>query len=148
MNISVANKEDLQTILNLQYLAFQSEARMLNNYNIPPLKQTIIDIEKEYDSGTILKAVDESGSIIGSVRGQLRDNTLHIGKLIVAYDYRRRGVGSSLLKYIETLYPNARYELFTSSYSVDNIRLYVSLGYKRCGEKQLVNDITLIYLEK
>ena len=41
MNIEKAEREDLQEILDLQYLAYQSEARLLNNMDIPPLKQTL-----------------------------------------------------------------------------------------------------------
>lgn len=33
--------EDLQHILQLQYLSYKSEAEILKNNNIPPLKQTI-----------------------------------------------------------------------------------------------------------
>jgi hypothetical protein len=37
MRIIKANREDLQGILNLQYLAYQSEAVLYNNFNILPL---------------------------------------------------------------------------------------------------------------
>lgn len=47
MNIEKAEIEDLQEILDLQYLAYQSEARLLNNMDIPPLKQTLEDVFKE-----------------------------------------------------------------------------------------------------
>ena len=37
----------------------------------------------EYKKGIILKALDEKGKIIGSVRGYLEDGTVYIGKLMV-----------------------------------------------------------------
>ncbi|MGN0677471.1 MAG: hypothetical protein ACI4K5_06975 [Ruminococcus sp.] len=68
MIIKKASKEDLQEILDLQYLAYQSEAKLFNNTDIPPLRQVISDIEKEYRKGFILKALDTKNKIIGSVR--------------------------------------------------------------------------------
>ena len=42
--IKKAQKEDLEKILELQYLAYQSEARLFDNMDIPPLKQTIEEV--------------------------------------------------------------------------------------------------------
>ena len=41
MNITAANKEDLKSILRLQYPAWQSEADLFGTRDIPPLKQTL-----------------------------------------------------------------------------------------------------------
>ena len=43
-----ADKGDLSEILDLQYLAYQSEAKLFGNEDIPPLKQTLLDVEKQY----------------------------------------------------------------------------------------------------
>ena len=59
MIITKATKEDLSEILQLQYLSYQSEAKLLNNFDIPPLKQTLQEVQNEYDNGTRLKVLDE-----------------------------------------------------------------------------------------
>lgn len=46
-SISKANMDDLQEILNLQYLAYQSEAALFGNKDIPPLKQTLDEVIEE-----------------------------------------------------------------------------------------------------
>ncbi|WAW00935.1 hypothetical protein NB644_08280 [Oxalobacter formigenes] len=46
MRILKAQPEDLGIILALQYRAFRSEARLLGNERIPPLMQTLKDLEK------------------------------------------------------------------------------------------------------
>lgn len=83
LRILKAQPEDLGIILALQYRAFRSEARLLGNERIPPLMQTLKDLEKEYREGIVLKAVDEVGVIIGSVRAREKGDTLHIAKLMV-----------------------------------------------------------------
>lgn len=83
MIIKKAEKNDLQKILDLQYLAYQSEAKLFNNPNIPPLRQTLVEVESEYQKGVVLKAVDENNTIIGSVRAYYDNDTVYIGKLMV-----------------------------------------------------------------
>lgn len=146
MTISRANREDLRAILELQYLAYQSEAEIYGG-DIPPLKQTPNEIENEYDSGVILKAADENGALIGSVRAYTEGGSVYIGKLIVHPKHRRKGIGTALLSAVEALYPDMRYELFTGSRSVKNIALYERLGYGIFAEKR-IDGLEFVYLEK
>lgn len=148
MEILKAEHSDLKEILELQYLAYQSEAQLLNNNNIPPLKQTLSELEQEYQVGTILKAVNDDGVIIGSVRAYTKNDTLFIGKLIVHPDYQGQGIGTKLLLEIEKVCPEKRYELFTSDKSLKNIKLYERLGYNRFREQNIAPGLNLIFLEK
>lgn len=72
MEISKAEKEDLPQILSLQYLAYQSEAELFKSKDIPPLKQTLNELEEEFDRGLILKLTSDDNKIIGSVRAKFR----------------------------------------------------------------------------
>ncbi len=146
--IQKAQKNDLEAILELQYLAYQSEAKLLNNPDIPPLKQTLENVVNEFQKGIILKAVDENNVIIGSVRAYSENGNVHIGKLIVHPQKQRNGIGTKLLLEIEKEYPNRRYELFTSTKSMGNIRLYERLGYKIFKEKPITKELQFVYLEK
>lgn len=148
MNIKKAEREDLQDILDLQYLAYQSEARMFNNMDIPPLKQTLEEVFNEYEKGIILKALDEKGKIIGSVRGYLEDKTVHIGKLMVHPQHQGKGIGTKLLLRIEREFAGYRYELFTSTKSKKNIELYEKLGYKVFSQRKISEELRFVYLEK
>lgn len=80
------------------------------------------------DLETILKMTDDSGEIVGSVRAHEDNGTVYIGKLMVHPDQQKRGYGSRLLSAIEECFPCKRYELFTSTRSEDNIRLYKKNG--------------------
>ena len=149
MNTKIFKAEptDLSAILQLQYLAYQSEAELFGSRDIPPLRQTLDEVIEEYNSGIILKMTD-GDKIIGSVRAKECDGTVYIGKLMVHPDYRCRGYGSRLLTEIEHYFPNKRCELFTSTRSVNNIRLYQKAGYKPFKEKAINDELTFIYMEK
>lgn len=146
--IEKAQKEDLEEILKLQYLAYRSEAKLFGNMDIPPLKQTIGEVYGEFQKGTILKAVDDGGVIIGSVRAYQDGGTVYIGKLMVHPSKQGQGMGTKLLLEMEKQYPNQRYELFTSTRSKKNIALYEKLGYKIFDKKQVTEELRFVYMEK
>ncbi len=143
-----ADKGDLSEILDLQYLAYQSEARLFDDEDIPPLKQTLVDVENEYQRGIVLKVLDEDGAIIGSVRAFCDNGTVYIGKLMVHPSKQGQGLGTKLLLEIEKQYPKQRYELFTSTRSEKNIALYQKLGYKIFDAKQVTEELRFVYMEK
>lgn len=99
-------------------------------------------------TGTIIKAEEINGKIVGSVRDYLKNNTVHIGKLIVHPDLQRRGIETRLLLEMQRIYPDKRYELFTSTRSLHNIKIYQNLGNIIFKEEAVDNELIFIYLEK
>lgn len=85
--ITKTARKDLEEILQLQYLAYQSEAALFGNKDIPPLKETIEEVIAEF-------------------------------------------------------------ELFTSTRSVDNIRLYESVGYREFDRRAVDDELVFVYMEK
>jgi hypothetical protein len=87
MKIQRALVEDAETILKLQKRAYRSEAEIYNDYNIPPVMQTLDEIKQEFMHYVFLKAVEETETIIGSVRACLEKETAYIGRLMVKPEY-------------------------------------------------------------
>ncbi len=148
MPIDPARIEDAAEILALQKMAYRSEAERYGDFTIPPLTQTQAEIESEFDRKLFLRA-KMGGTIIGSVRAELRDGTCHIGRLIVHPDWQNRGIGSRLLREIEAHFPSAkRFELFTGERSERNLHLYQKSGYRIFKREPLNGRTMLVYLEK
>ncbi len=148
ISIKIAQEEDLEKILQLQYLAYQSEAKLFDDPDIPPLKQTIEDVTDEFDKGIILKATDENGNIVGSVRAYSENKSAYISKLMVHPENQGKGIGTKLLCAIEKEFSCNRYELFTSTKSIGNIKLYERLGYKIFKTEQITEELQFVYMEK
>lgn len=145
--IKFAEKEDLPIILELQYLAFQKEASEYNDFTIEPVQQTINQIEEEFKKFTFLKALDESGMIIGSSRGYVNEGTSYIGKTFVHPDFQSKGIGSKLITTLESVNLAPRFEINSSIRCPQNIRLYEHLGFAKFKEI-ITEDNGFVYLEK
>jgi len=149
MKIEKAVFEDLPKILELQKLAYLSEAKLLNDYTIQPLTQTLEELENEYNNQIILKLIDEKNSLIaGSVRAFEENGRVYIGKLFVHPDHQNRGFGAKLLNTIESYFQGKTFELHTSSKSEKNLYLYKKNGYKEFKRQKASGDYEFVFLEK
>jgi GNAT superfamily N-acetyltransferase len=148
MIIEKAVPADAEEILSLQKLAYRAEAEIYDDFTIPPLKQTLEEIRKDFEAQVFLKAV-ENGRIIGSVRAFVREGTCHVGRLIVHPDFQNRGIGKQLMGSIEEVFKEARrFEIFTGHRSERNLYLYRKLGYRPFNSVKANETLTLVYLEK
>lgn len=148
MDITPASVADAVVVLALQRLAYQTEALIYNDFTLPPLIETLQDLKARFGNRRFLKAV-EGGQVVGAVRAFQDGATLHVERLIVHPDFRRRGIGTALLSRIETLFPAAlRFELFTGHKSAGNIRLYERLGFRAFRQERVNEKVTLIFMEK
>jgi ribosomal protein S18 acetylase RimI-like enzyme len=146
--IDRACRPDADEILTLQKLAYQSEAELYGVFDIPPLRQTVAEMESDIERQVVLRAVN-AGRIIGSVRAYAARGTCHIGRVIVHPDCQNRGLGRQLMAAIEREFPDvARYELFTGQRSERNLHFYRKLGYRPCRTERLSDVLSLVFLEK
>ena len=98
--ITRAEIGDTEKILNLQKMAYRSEAEIYNDYTLPPLTQNLDEIKADYDKQVFLKAIVNM-KIVGSVRAFMEERTCYIGRLIVHPDFQNRGIGRALLRRAE-----------------------------------------------
>jgi N-acetylglutamate synthase-like GNAT family acetyltransferase len=140
--------EDAEEILALQKLAYQSEAAIVNDYTIPPLRQTLEEITAQFADNVFVKGVIDK-KIIGSARAYQAQDTCFIGRVIVHPDSQNQGIGSQIMHAIENEFPEAqRFELFTGSKSERNLHFYQKLGYRIFKKEALNEKVELVFLEK
>lgn len=148
MLVTLASIDDSAAILDLQKLAYQSEAAIYEDFSLPPLTETTEEWRSHFSSRVVLKAV-EQGSIIGSVRACQDGKTCHIGRLVVHPDYQRQGIGTQLMNQIEASFEAVeRFELFTGHRSANALRLYERLGYRVFKREPVHDRLVLVFLEK
>lgn len=126
--ISPISDEDAGEVLTVQRAAFVSEAAIYGSVDMPPLTQTLPELEAELRSESGLTARID-GRLVGAIRFVEKDGVLLIGRIAIAPDVQGEGVGRQLLESAEKSSGAAVAELFTGSLSEANIRLYESCGY-------------------
>jgi len=148
MQIQRAAADDLPSILHLQRRAYQTEAELCGDPNLPPLRQTAAELLAEF-AGRCFFKIAERGQLVGSVRCWLEANTVHIERLIVLPEWQGKGLGTALLARAERCFAEASYaELFTGHRSERNLRLYHRLGYREVRRQALSPHLTLVFLRK
>lgn len=143
-----AELADAEEIIQLQRLAYQSEAERYNDWSLPALTQTVESLQTEFAQQIILKAVKDD-EIVGSVRALMQQDICKIGRLIVHPKHQCQGIGSQLLRSVEASHGHASlFELFTGSKSLDNICLYQKHGYAVSHKKHLSPGLELVFMQK
>lgn len=145
----VKNKSDLSFILNLQKIAFKSEAIKYSDFQMPPLTQTKEEIGEEFDNETIFFKYLKNNEIVGSVRANIKDNICYIKRLVVHPDYQKQGIGKFLMNELEGYFSDkcTAFELFTGEKSESTIKMYEKLGYK-IFDKRKVGAYFIVYMRK
>lgn len=148
IDFAKACPKDLEEILVLQKIAYISEAKLIDDYSIPPLQQSFEELKEEFREMVFFKGVIND-TIVGSVRACIQNETCYIGKLIVHPNYQNSGMGARLLAAVEGFFSEAhRYDLFTGEKSTKNIYFYQKYGYEIYDKTKISNKLTLVFMEK
>ncbi|GAA3133261.1 tRNA (guanine37-N1)-methyltransferase [Kribbella aluminosa] len=149
VRILPATTADAGEIHVLQLAAFLSEARLYDDYTIPPLTDDPAATVARLERGTVLRAVAGT-RIVGSVQLVVDDSVGHVERLIVAPDWQGRGLGARLLRAAEQLAPTevTSYAVDTGARSDRNLALYRKAGYREIGREAQTSKVDLVHLTK
>jgi len=146
--ISKALPEDAAIVHDLMRRAFLCEARIYDDMNLPPLTEPQSVTEKAVKEECVLLG-RLGGDPAGTVRGTMREGTCHVGRLCVDPDLFGRGIGTALMRDLESRFPQAeRFEIFTGHKSAAPLGLYAKLGYKVFREKRIHDGLAVVFMEK
>ena len=146
--IVAAQLEDAPALLALQRIAFEPEARACQEWDIPPLQETLEGVLEHIRMASVLKAVD-GDRLLGAIRGIVSGDTCLIRVLAVAPEAQGRGLGARLLRAIEDAHPQvARFELTTNLIMPGNVRFYLRHGYEMVEQLQHSAAIRLAFMRK
>lgn len=147
IQIEIATVDDADEIIKIQKAAFQGQAQIYDNYQLPPLTQSLESIKNEFNEKTFLKALIK-GQIVAAVRFSVRDNYVTIDRIVVKPEHQNQGIGTTLLKEIVSKVPNAvAFQLFTGKKSERNIHLYEKMGYHVINKETTDQGIELLHME-
>ncbi|MHA3702560.1 GNAT family N-acetyltransferase [Jatrophihabitans sp. YIM 134969] len=126
---------DAGEVLTLQLAAWVQEAHANDTLAIPPLHETLADVERDLADDTFtVWGVRDHGRLTAMVRTSLRDagRTAFVGRLGVVPDRQGHGLGAAVLAWAEAHVPESvtRFELITGALSSANHAFYARQGYR------------------
>ncbi len=158
--IRPARANDAGELLTLQRAAFVSEAQRYNDALLPPLRDTVHDVQAVIDQPNrlvLVAATTENGEwghrgrLVGAVRLTFDGVVTRLGRVVVAPDLQGRGIGSDLL---EAVHEEAvaremeRIELIAGAASSDSLALYRRFGYRESGTDRDDRGVRLAVLSR
>ncbi len=145
--LSPISVDDAGEVLTIQRAAFVSEALIYGSVDMPPLTQTLDELEAELreSDGWVARL---NGRLVGAIRCRESDGLLLIGRIAIAPDVQGLGIGQALLDAAERHSGVGEAELFTGSLSEANIRLYESCGYVETQRVEKGDGVQEVYLRK
>ncbi|MGA2977020.1 MAG: GNAT family N-acetyltransferase [Spirochaetia bacterium] len=122
---------------------------MYDDWSLTPLKQTLEEMRKDFESKVFIKAV-VGGKIVGSIRGYMVEGgTAHVSRLIVHPYFWQRGIGTRLVREIEGKFPQARrYETFMGNKSRHTMEPYQRLGYMLIRQEKVSEQRDRVYFAR
>ncbi len=145
-----ATAGDAGELLTLQRAAYVPEARINRSTDIPPLTETLDEVDGAVVGELVLVARQE-GRLVGSVRGRVEaDGVWYVGRLIVAPDRQGRGLGRRLLEEIQSWAPTSAEvcRLLTGAASTANLALYRRAGFREVERRVDAAGVPVVILEK
>jgi ribosomal protein S18 acetylase RimI-like enzyme len=150
--LTPAHPSDAGELLTTQYAAYVAEAQFYDEPRLPPLCETLAEVQADIAAPDVVVLVARRGSrLAGSVRLRLdRPDRAKIVRLFVAPDLQRQGIARALLAAAEHAAPPGVTTLWldTGARSAASQRLYASLGYRITGTATDSAGVPLVLLEK
>ena len=149
MRIELATIQDVPELQELQHKAFGPQCIELGWEDAPPMTESLEHAYEEFSQCTTLKVLDdEDGRIIGSIRGNVTDGSLYMGRLMVLPEYQQQGIGKQLFREIQRLLPHNRAWLCTCKQVQAPYEFYLREGFKPFKCEVVGPGLTWVYMEK
>ena len=138
--MEVLTSRDAGEVLTLQRAAYVGEAMLYDQF-LPPLFETLDEVEAVLESDVTVLGLRDGQRLIGTVRIKPDGE---IARLAVAPDRQHEGLGTRLLR---AAIERGGSWLFTGDRSAANLRLYRRHGFEET-RREPVPGHELIYLKR
>lgn len=151
LRIGPLRSSDAGEVLTVQRAAYVTEAQRYGAPHIPPLLETLDELQADVAKPDVLAVGAWLGPrLVGSVRGRVGQSTMEVARFSVAPDVQGRGVGRALLTALHAAAPASVTStwLVTGAQSDDNRRFYAAAGYRATTTQLDAAGVELVYMRR
>jgi GNAT superfamily N-acetyltransferase len=133
-------------LLDLQREAYRVEAELVGSDEIPPLRETLPDLQACGE--TFLGAVAD-GVLAGAISWKVDGDAIDLHRLVVHPAHFRRGIGIALVRAALATEPSVRRAIVqTGAANAPAIALYLQEGFEPAGEIEPVPGLRVARFTK
>ncbi|MDQ1146473.1 ribosomal protein S18 acetylase RimI-like enzyme [Bacillus sp. SORGH_AS 510] len=133
-------------LLELQRASYLVEAKLINFFEIPPLKESL---EELIECGETFLCYFEEKSLAGAISYSVDEDELTICRMVVHPDHFRKGIAQKLLSEVESR--NSQISVYKVSTGKDNPpakNLYLKNGFTFLSDIEVVPGLYISNFEK
>lgn len=144
--LNIHDKEIANEVLKLQLLSYQEEAKLIQFYDIPPLKDRV---DKLIECDETFYGYFEGKDLVGLLSFKIEEGILDIHRVCVHPAHFRKGIGMKLLDHIEEMNTVIRKIIVcTGKANTPAIKLYVKKGFCIVRNFKVTEGLIMTELEK
>ncbi len=144
--INIKNLESAERVLSVQFPSYRIEAALLDNYEIPPLKDTVASLHN-CDETFFGYFIDEE--LCGVISVKLEEDIVDIHRLFVHPNHLRKGIAKKLLYFLQEEFHDAKKMIVTTgSKNSPAIEFYQKNGFTMLKEITVEENLSLTLFEK
>lgn len=144
--VDITNPIVAEKVLNIQIQSYSVEAKIINFYEIPPLKDTIETLKETEETffGYYL-----NGELCGVISIKIEKGIIDIHRLMVHPEHFNKGIASRLLSFIEENKEDCEMIIVaTGTKNEPAVNFYLKNGFLETGKKRVSEQLSLSFFKK
>ena len=144
--IDITNPDVSKEVLNIQIPSYNVEAKIIDFYDIPPLKDTVQSLQQ---CGETFFGYYLNNELCGVISIKVDDRVIDIHRLMVHPKHFRKGIAKKLLNFIEVELEN--FEAIVVSTGTKNepaVSFYLRNGFLKIEETMITECLSLTTFKK
>jgi len=146
-----AKEDDLDRVLDLQKIAFQSLLVKYKDYDTNPANETLEDLRRRYhQKGSSYYMIHKDTEVIGAIRLILKDRLMRISPMFILPSYQGRGLGQAVFDCLEEDFPQVNHYHLDTILQEDKLcYLYEKMGFVKNGKAfDIKENMTIVEYER
>ncbi|QFG00191.1 GNAT family N-acetyltransferase [Psychrobacillus glaciei] len=144
--VDISNLIVAKKVLNIQMRSYSVEAKIIDFYEIPPLKDTIDTLQQ---SGETFFGYYINRELCGVISIKIEKGIIDIHRLMVHPEHFKKGIASKLLDFIEKNKGDCvTIIVATGTKNEPAVTFYLKNGFLKTGKKMVTERLSLSFFKK
>ena len=143
--LDIKNRKIATEILSIQIPSYLVEAKIIDYYDLPPLKDTIDSLQQCQETFYAYYLQEE---VCGIISFKLDKTEVDLHRLIVHPDHFRKGIAQKLLDFVEMIEGVKSMRVTTGAKNKPAINFYLKNGFRKLQEVKVDEHLILSSFRK